>query len=83
MDFVYYSNVSTFANAGGLDDSFMEVCSSSVWGILSPYENKRVCDRYVTYTIPFYECVFSFMGFRLSFTAFVMQIHKYLVMDPS
>ena len=33
MDFVYYSNVSTFANAGGLDDSFMEVYSSSVWGI--------------------------------------------------
>lgn len=53
MDHVYSSTVYTFARLGDLDNAFTEVGLSSDYGTLSPFENKRIGDKYGGCAIPF------------------------------
>lgn len=83
MELIYSSNVFAFAEAGGLDDTFTEVGSSSNRGSLSLFEQERICDKYGGGIIPFYGCVFSTLGLRLPFTIFEIEDLKHLSMAPS
>lgn len=82
MDPIYSSIVYAFAKAYGLDDAFMKVDPYSDWGIFSPYEDKKICDKYGACSILFYECTFSTMYLCLLFTLFEIEALKHLVMAP-
>lgn len=54
VDLVSSLNVSAFVREGGLDGSFLDVGTSSNWGVLIVDEDKRVCSEYPKWAIPFY-----------------------------
>lgn len=82
MDSVYSSTISIFVRDGNLDGAFLEVVSSSDWGVLTPSDNVRICSEYDNYIILFYECTFSILGLCLSYTVFEIDVLKHLVMVP-
>lgn len=71
---VYSSILSAFTKVGGLDDAFIEVGSSSSYGILIITEDERICDEYGDCVIPFYECTLFFVGLLLPLSAFELEI---------
>lgn len=83
VDYVYSSTIYAIAKVGGFYDVFTEVSSSSSWGILSPSEDDRICDKYGDCVIPFHGCTFSVMSLCLSFTAFEIEVLEHLEMGHS
>ena len=79
MDPVYSSTVSFFFIDGNIDGVFLEIGPSYDWGVLTSDENEKLCSEYGNCTIPFYECIFSILGFFLPFIAFEVKVLKHLV----
>lgn len=48
-----------------------------------PFDDERICDKYGSCFIPFYECTVSDMGVRLPLTIFKVEVLNHLVMAPS
>lgn len=80
VDPIYSSIVFVVAKTCGLDNAFTKVVMSSNWGILSPFENNIICDKYGACAIPFYECTFSTMCLCLPFTAFEVEVMRHFSM---
>lgn len=78
-----YHCVLFFLEKSILIDAFLEVRSSSHWGILTSNENERICIEYGDCTIPFYKCIFSVLGLLLPFIVFEIEVINHLVMAPS
>lgn len=83
MDFVYSSTIFIFTIDSNLDGAFLKVSLSFDCGILTPYKNERICSEYGDWVIPFYEYIFFFLGFRLPFSAFEIEVRKHAVIAPS
>lgn len=58
---------SHFACEGTLDHTPINVYPSSDCGVLSPYEDKRICSQYDECVILFHECLFSPIGCHFHF----------------
>lgn len=78
-----YSIFFAFTKVSSLDDVFTEVGPSFYWGILSPYEDERICRKYDNCDIPFYKHTFLVVDLRLPFSAFDIEFLKYLAIAPS
>lgn len=72
-----------FACRKGLDNTFTGVGSSSYWGIFHLKEDKRICNKYERYVIPFHECLFSLIDFRLPLNHFKIDILNHMIITPS
>lgn len=83
VDYAYFSTVPMFSKNNSLDGVFLEVNTSSDWGVPRPNGNDMICDEYGDYVIPFYKCLFSILGFCLPFTSFEIEVLKYMAMTPS
>lgn len=74
MNLVYSATAYVFFKPCGFDDVSLEVGLSSGWGIRVSFKEESVCDKYGACIIPFYECSFSTIGFRLTFTDFEVEL---------
>lgn len=82
-DPIYSSNAFIFASGGCLDGVFLDVGPSLDRGVLSPGENERIYRENGDCAIPFYECIFLILGFRLPFNDFEMEVLKHLLVASS
>lgn len=83
MDSIYSSTAHVFAKPSSFKDVFSEVGMSSDWGIRITSEDERVCYKYESCIILFYECALSIMGICLPFIAFEIEVSNHLAMAQS
>lgn len=65
MDQELLDTTYVFSNKEFLDNTFIEVSDSSVWGVLPPESDKGLCSKYEWCVFPIYKCLFSRIGFLI------------------
>lgn len=70
VDFEIVGTASIYGHLKKMDGAHVEVGLSSDWVVSHIGEGKIICNCYDGCTIPFYECLFTQLKFRLPFTSY-------------